>query len=186
MQRTRLVALAFAAAFVTSLACDSKPEAAPAKAEPAKTGPEPATTEPATTEPAKPETAPRLAPAAANTAGPAFFAVDKVGVVKLDDDGFSVVAGSPNTLQKDMQVGPDGALYMLGFEDIYRLEGAGMVSIARGGFDVLGASPDHLAVAPGGDLWVTTFKGVARWDGKAWTTEDKAKIGAGDDLLEAV
>jgi len=109
-----------------------------------------------------------------------------VGVVKLDEAGFAVVAGSPNTLQKDMQIGPDGALYMLGHEDIYRLEGAGMVSIARGGFEALGASPDHLAVAPNGDLWVTTFKGVARWDGTAWTVEEKAKIGAGDDLLAAV
>jgi hypothetical protein len=31
-----------------------------------------------------------------------------------------------------------------------------------------------------------TFKGVSHYDGKAWTTEEKANIGAGDDLLQGV
>ena len=180
MQRTRLATLALVAtvgtaATVGTIACDSKPE--PAKTEPAKPEPEPVKPEP---------TAPKFTPAVANTPGPAFFTVDKVGVVKLDEAGFAIVEGSPSTLQKDLQVGPDGALYMLGHEDIYRLEGERMVSIARGGQDDLGGSPDHLAVAPSGDLWVTSFKGVARWDGKSWTTEERARIGAGDDPLAAI
>ena len=47
-----------------------------------------------------------------------------------------------------MQIGPDGLLYMLGCEDIYRLEGHRLVSIAKGGPSELGGSPDHLAVGP--------------------------------------
>ena len=185
------------------VACDSGPASAPAQSEPAKTepvvtptapansdaSPEPAKVEPAKVEPtnAAPTTAePGFPLAVAGAPGPAFFAVDKIGVVALDESGFHILEGSPNSLQKDMQIGPDGKLYMIAYEDIYRLEGRRLVSVAKGGFAELGGSPDHLAVAANGDLWVTTFKGVSRWDGKAWTTEEKAKIGAGDDLLAAI
>ena len=200
MQPARLPILA--ALLAVLAACDAKPEPAPAKTEPAKTDPvathaeptkaEPPNPEPTTAEPAKPATTAvppgpeKFPPAVAGAPGPAFFAVEKRGVVVLDDNGFYILEGSPNSLQKDMQLGPDGRLYMIAYEDIYRLEGHRLVSIAKGGFSELGGSPDHLAVAPNGDLWVTTFKGVSRWDGKAWTTEDKAKIGADDDLLDAI
>lgn len=148
---------------------------------------------PATPEPASPDikTADEPTPAkveapVAGAPGPAFFAVDKVGIVRLGVDGvFAVLEGSPSTLLADLQLGPDGALWVLGFQDIYRFDGQRFESVAKTDFSSVGGSADHFAVGPGGDVWVTTFKGVSRWDGAAWTTEDKASF-AGDDLLQAI
>lgn len=191
MQQT--TSLLAALALVTTVACDSKPE--PAKTEPAKTAPaevqpppptsEPAKTEPApaTTEPAEPA---KIVPPTAGAPGPAYFAIDKKGVVVLDDKGFRLIEGSPPTLQKDLQIGPDGALWLVGFEDIYRLEGERFVAKAKASFDNVGSSADEFAVAPNGDLWVASYKGVSRWDGKGWSTTEKAAIGAGDDLLGGI
>jgi hypothetical protein len=194
MQQT--TSLLAALALVTTVACDSQPE--PAKTEPAKPAPTevkapPPTTEPAKTEPAKTEPEPAkveapatIVPPVAGAPGPAYFAIDKKGVVILDDKGFRVIEGSPPTLQKDMQIGPDGALWLVGFEDIYRLEGERFVARAKASFENVGSSADEFAVAPNGDLWVAGYKGVSRWDGKAWTTTEKAAIGAGDDLLAGI
>lgn len=188
-----LAALALAATLGT-LACDSKPQEPlrPAEVKVEPITPEPARDEPAEDAPAKTEpeaitpTPVAITAPVAGAPGPAFFAVDKKGIVMLDDKGFSVIPDSPATLQKDMQIGPDGALWLIGFEDIYRLEGGKLVSKAKADFASVGSSADNFAVAPNGDIWIASFKGVSRWDGKAWTTEEKAKIGAGDDLLEAI
>jgi hypothetical protein len=197
------------AAVLLVLACDSEaPKSAPAKSEPTKTEPARADADTAAadkaaadkaaadkaaappSEPAKPAEPPapaKVEPPAPNAPGPAYFAVDKKGVVRLAVDGtFTLLKGSPAVLQKDLKLGPDGAVWLIGFEDVYRLEGDAFRSVVKAGFEAVGSSADYFAVAPNGDLWVTTFKGVSRWDGKAWTTEEKAKIGAGDDLLESI
>ncbi len=194
MQKPPSLLALLALTHLALVACDkdegTKPEPGKAvAAEPAKTEPaadpaaDPAKTEPAKTEPVAAPA--QVAPAVAGAPGPAFFAVDKIGVVRLDEAGFKVLEGSPGTLQHDMQLGPDGALWVLGFQDLYRLEGDRFVSKAKADYSSLGGSADHFAIAPNGDAWVTTFKGVSRWDGKAWTTEDKAGF-AGDDLLQAI
>ncbi|MBK9756160.1 MAG: hypothetical protein IPO88_22225 [Nannocystis sp.] len=177
-------------------ACDSNDPAKksePAKQEPAKQEPakqEPAKQEPATPEPARTEPE-ALAPAALvapkpNEPGPAFFAVDKQGIARLQDGAFKILDGSPPILQKDLQLGPDGALWVIGFEDILRFDGTRFNTVAKASFSDVGGSPDHLSIAPNGDPWISTYKGVSHWDGKAWITEEKAAIGAGDDLLEAI
>jgi len=195
MQRTPALVLSALAALA---ACDSndpakKSEPAAAKPEPTKpeptkpepTKPEPTKPEPTKPEPAKPEPAALVAPKP-NEPGPAFFAVDKQGVVRLQDGAFTILEGSPPILQKDLQLGPDGALWLIGFEDILRFDGTRFNAVARASFSEVGASPDHLAIAPNGEPWISTYKGVSRWDGKAWITEEKAAIGADDDLLEAI
>ncbi len=207
MQRSTALALSL----VTLAACDAPdagktaepatPTPAPVKTEPAKTEPvktepakpEPAKPEPAKPEPAKPEpvTAPVAAPAPlvapkANEPGPAFFAVEKKGVVRLQDGVFTVLEGSPASLQKDLQLGPDGALWVVGYEDILRFDGQRFNVVAKAGYSDVGGSPDHFTLAADASPWITNYKGVAHWDGKTWSVEDKAAIGAADDLLEAI
>ncbi|MBT9559460.1 MAG: hypothetical protein IV100_25750 [Myxococcales bacterium] len=119
------------------------------------------------------------------SAGPAYFAVDKRGIVRMDETGFKVIPGSPDNLLKGMQLGPDGALYVIGFETVYRLEGEKMKAVAKGGYKSLGSSPDQLAIAPNGHIWVGTFKGVALWDGNEWQKEDKTTLPGFDGMMEA-
>lgn len=137
------------------------------------------------TKPAEP-TAPTTPAAAAGPAGPAYFAVDEKGVVRLEDDKFTVLDGSPRKLMKGLQIGGDGALWVVGYEDVLRLEGDKFKKITKAGFSELGSSIDDFAVTAGGEVWAATFKGVGHYDGKAWTVEEKAKIGAGDDLLQGI
>ena len=83
--------------------------------------------------------------------------------------------------------GPAGAAYFtVGYEDVLRLEGDKFKKITKAGFSELGASIDAFAVTAEGHVWAATFKGVSHFDGKAWTTEEKAKIGASEDLLEGI
>ncbi len=120
-----------------------------------------------------------------NIPGPAYFAVDTRGVVRLDDHGFAVIAGSPKT-PRAMQVGPDGLLYAVGDDDIVRLEGEAMVSMAKADPAGLGGPIQHLAIGFGGDLWVSTRKGISHWDGKAWITDDRTTVGVGDETIAAI
>jgi ligand-binding sensor domain-containing protein len=124
--------------------------------------------------------------AAAGAAGPAYFAVDKKGVIKLENDKFTLLGNSPDKLMKGLQIAGDGALWVVGFEDILRLEGDKFKKVTSAGFSELGSSIDDFAVTADGKIWAATFKGVGYWDGKTWAVEDKAKIGAGDDLLQGI
>lgn len=120
--------------------------------------------------------------------GPAFFAVDKKGIVRLDKGKFTAIKGGPDALIKNLHVAADGALWVLGFETIYRLpklDGDSFKEIAKGGFQETG-SIDDFHVVSDKDIWTAGFGGVAHWDGKGWTKEEKAAIGAGDDLLNGI
>jgi hypothetical protein len=159
------------------------PEGAAPEAEAPKA---PEGTAPAAEAPKAPEAAAPEAPAAPTAgAGPAYFAVDKRGVVRMDETGFKLIPGSPDNLLKGMQLGPDGALYVIGFETVYRLEGDKMKAVAKGGYKSLGSSPDQLAIAPNGHIWVGTFKGVALWDGNEWQKEEKTTLPGFDGMMEA-
>jgi len=118
--------------------------------------------------------------------GPAYFVVDKTGVVRLDGGKFTVLADSPNMLAKGLQVGGDGKVWVAGFQDISRLDGDAFKPVVKAGFSELGGSIEDFVVAPDGQIWAVTFKGVSHHDGKAWSTEEKAAIGAGSDLLKGV
>lgn len=154
---------------------EPKEPVADAKAEPAA---DPA---PAATPPAAP-----VAPPVPGAPGAAYFAVNKVGVVRLDGGKFTVLADSPTALMKGLQVGGDGRVWTGGFQDLMRLEGDGFKKAVTAEFSDLGGSVDDFAVTADGQIWAVTFKGVSHHDGKAWTTEEKANIGAGEDLLQGV
>jgi ligand-binding sensor domain-containing protein len=50
----------------------------------------------------------------------------------------------------------------------------------------IGASVNAITVAPNGTLYAVSFKGVAAWDGKAWTMTEKAKLGDAKQLYDVV
>ncbi len=151
-----------------------------------KTGDDPvATPTPATPEPTTP-TAPAIPAAPAGPPGPAYFAINKKGIIRLDAGKFTVLANSPDTLIKGLQVGGDGKVWVVGFQDLLRLEGDKFRKVTEAGFSELGGSIDSFAVTADGHVWAATFKGVSHYDGKSWKTEEKATIGAGDDLLQGI
>lgn len=154
---------------------DAKPDAAPdTAADPKPETPVPPT--PAFTPPTRP----------AGPAGPAYFALDDRGIVRLDDGKFTLLANSPTTLIKGLQLGGDGAVWVVGFQDVLRLDGDKFKKITEAGYSEIGGSIDAFTVTDKGELWAATFKGVSHFANRAWTTEEKAKIGAGDDLLAGI
>lgn len=196
-QARRAVKL-FCLSAVVLVACDSGEQKTPAPAVPAKVE-EPGKTPPEIKAEAKAEAKQPAAeakieapptqaapPAAPGAPGPAYFAVDKKGVVRLDGGKFTLLAGSPDKLMKGLQVGGDGGVWVVGFEDVLKLEGDKFKKVTKAGYGELGSSIDHFTVTADGKIWAATFKGVAYWDGKVWTVEEKAKIGAGDDLLQGI
>ncbi len=118
--------------------------------------------------------------------GAAYFAVDKVGIVRLEGGKFTVLADSPNALIKGLQIGGDGRVWTAGFQDLMRLEGDTFKKVITADFSELGGSVEDFAVTADGQIWAATYKGVSHHDGKAWSTEEKANIGAGDDLLQGI
>lgn len=133
---------------------------------------------------AAPEQAPPPSPGGP---GPAFFAIDKKGIVRLDQGEFVALKDAPKTLIKNLHVAGDGALWVLGFETIYKLPtltADGFKEVVKGSFDETGSIDDFFVVKDD-DIWAAGFSGVSHWDGKSWTREEKAAIGA-DDLIEGV
>lgn len=127
-------------------------------------------------------------PTAPSGPGPAFFAVDKKGVVRLDGGTFTTLSNAPDSLIKNLHVAADGALWVLGFETIYKLptlDAAGFKEVAKGGFQETGSIDDFFVIADD-DIWAAGFGGVSHWDGKGWTKEEKATIGAGDDTIDGI
>ncbi|MDC0717267.1 hypothetical protein [Nannocystis bainbridge] len=140
-------------------------------------------------EPGEPAATPTpTSPPAPQVPGPAFFAIDKKGIVRLDQGKFTPLANGPDRLIKNLHVADDGALWVVGFETIYKLPTLAadeFKEVARGDFKETGTI-DELFVTADDDLWVAGFGGVSHWDGKAWTREEKATIGAGDDMVKAI
>lgn len=120
--------------------------------------------------------------------GPAFFAVDKKGIVRLDKGKFVALKDGPDALIKNLHVAADGALWVLGFETIYRLpkfDADGFKEVTKGGFQETGSIDDFFVVSDK-DIWAAGFGGVSHWDGKGWTKEEKSAIGAGDDTIDGI
>lgn len=164
-----------------------KPEAKADEAKPVEAKPDEAKADEA--KPEEPAAAPTTpTPAAPSGPGPAFFAVDKKGVVRLDGGTFTALANAPDSLIKNLHVAADGALWVLGFETIYKLptlDAAGFKEVAKGSFQETGSIDDFFVIADN-DIWAAGFGGVSHWDGKAWTKEEKAAIGAGDDTIDGI
>ncbi len=154
-----------------------------------KAGGEPVAADKAdTAKPADTATTPlaAVAPPTPGAPGPAYFAVDKLGVVRLDGGKFTVLTDSPNALVKGLQVGGDGRVWVAGFQDLMRLEGDTFKKVITADYGTVGGSIDQFAVLPDGQVWAMTYNGVFHHDGKAWSSEEKATIGAGDDLLKDI
>ena len=136
--------------------------------------------------PAEPTPVAAVAPPTPGAPGPAYFAVDKLGIVRLDGGKFTVLAESPTSSVKGLQIGGDGRLWTAGYQDLRRLEGDTFKEVLKADFSEIGGSIDDFTVLADGQVWAVTYKGVSHHDGKAWSTEEKATIGAGDDLLQGI
>ncbi len=195
MRRVRSLSLCLPLVTV-SLACDRAAEpqpiveaakpAAPPATPPAEVKAEtPAEVKPET--PAAPVAAAFVPPTRpAGPAGAAYFAIAERGVVRLADGKFTLLSNSPTQLVKGLQVGGDGAVWVVGFQDLLRLDGDKFRKISEAGYSEIGGTIDSFAVTATGEVWAATFKGVSHYANRAWTTEEKAKIGAGDDLLAGI
>jgi hypothetical protein len=118
--------------------------------------------------------------------GPAYFAVRDKGLVVLDAGKFAKVEGGPDKLVKEIAQGPDGGMYLLGFEGVMKLEGAKAKLVAETGFGQDTGSLDDFAVTKDGKIWGVGYKGISLWDGSAWKTEDKAVLGTDVTLIRGV
>lgn len=118
--------------------------------------------------------------------GPAYFAVRDKGVVMLDAGKFTKVDGGPDKLVKEITQGPDGGVYLLGFEGVMKLEGAKAKLVAETGFGQDTGTLDDFAITKDGKIWGVGYKGVSFWDGAAWKTEDKAVLGTEVTLIRGV
>jgi hypothetical protein len=121
----------------------------------------------------------------AGAKGPAYFAVRDRGVVRLDGGEFKVIDGAPDILLRDMHVAEDGKLYLLGSKGIMRIEGDKATMVAETSFKTTG-SVDAFAVTKDGTIWAVGYKGISKWDGKAWTTEEKKVLGGDVTLIKGV
>ncbi len=118
--------------------------------------------------------------------GPAYFAVRDKGIVMLDAGQFTKVEGGPDKLVREISQGPDGGMYLLGFDGVVKLEGAKakVVAATRIGGDT--GSLEDFAVTKDGKFWAVGYKGISFWDGAAWKTEEKAVLGADVTLIRGV
>lgn len=145
--------------------------------------PEPAAVPTATATPADPGSPPAepppppLEPAAA---GPAWFAVDGVGLVRLHDGDFTTVVEQDYT-SKVLATGPDDSIWAGGIGGIYRIRGE---RVDKVGDSRTPGSVDALAVAPDGHVWALSHRGVHHFDGTAWSLEERASVTS--DLLQDV
>lgn len=129
---------------------------------------------------------PAATTAEAGKPGPAYFAVRDKGLVILDGGVFTKVENGPDKLVREITPGPDGGVYLLGFEGIMKLEGAKATVVAETGIGGGTGSLEAFAVTKEGQFWAVGYKGVSHWDGAAWTTEDKTVLGADVTLIRGV
>ncbi|MCA9709621.1 MAG: hypothetical protein KDK70_27530 [Myxococcales bacterium] len=125
-------------------------------------------------------------PAEPGKPGPAYFAVRDKGLVMLDGGTFTKVDGGPDKLVREISQGPDGGVYLLGFEGIMKLEGAKATLLAETGIGESTGSLEDFAVTKDGHIWAVGYKGVSYWDGSAWKTEEKNVLGDDVTLIRGV
>lgn len=135
--------------------------------------------DPATTPPTE------TPPPPASPPGPAYLAVDKKGIVRLDGGKFTPLKDAPDSLIKNLHVAGDGAVWVMGFDEILKLDGDAFKVVAKAGFQETGSVDDFFVVSDS-DIWAAGFGGVSHWDGKGWTKEEKAVLGAGSDMLSGI
>jgi hypothetical protein len=174
---------------------DAKPDAqVEAKAEPdAKADAKPETPASDNKADAKPETPVSDKPAAApltitaGAPGPAFIAVEKKGIVRLDDGKFAPVTGADTGSYKQLKVGADGRAYAANYSQIGRIDNDGFTVVVGDGDTRLPNSSTDYAVAADGQIWSAAFSAIDHFDGKAWTSEPVTVLAlAADDFPQAI
>jgi hypothetical protein len=115
-------------------------------------------------------------------AGPAYLAVSRTGVLKLQDGKFEVVPSASKNI-KSLILGPHDTLYAVSYEGLLELKDGRLQKIpGQPQFH----SPDIAALGPQGELWTADFEGLGRYDGTAWTNEEKSALGADVTLLKGI
>ncbi len=117
--------------------------------------------------------------------GPAYFAVDDKGIVKLDGTTFTLMSGAPDKFVRDLLVGPDGTLYVLTFNELSKVDGDSFKQVFKFGFDDIG-SVDSLAFGKDGKYFAVSYNGVGEWSNNVWTVTKKEDVGADVKLLNGV
>ncbi|GMV41460.1 MAG: hypothetical protein AMXMBFR64_31760 [Myxococcales bacterium] len=115
------------------------------------------------------------------TRGAAWFGTRNAGLIMLTGAFRTAIPGLKSV--RDIVAAPDGTLYVASIGAVHSLRADKAAQI--GDFREPG-SVDHLAVAPDGTLHATSFQGLSAWDGKTWTSEEKAALGADVTLLNDV
>jgi len=118
--------------------------------------------------------------------GPAYFAVRDKGIVMLDGGAFSKVEGGPDKLVREIKMGTDGGVYLLGFKGIMKLDGAKASLVAETGIGGKTGNLESFAVTKDGEFWAVGYKGVSHFAGGAWTTEANSVLGADVTLIRSV
>ncbi len=120
----------------------------------------------------------------AETPGPAYFAVDGGGLVKLDAGVFTRIPETPDDI-RGLAPAPDGSLWMLTAYKIHNLKDGKVKTIdGKGG----GTLFDRIAVGPKGEVWVTGLYGLGLFSDGMWQEFKKEQIdplvkGGYNDLL---
>lgn len=99
-----------------------------------------------------------------NVPGPAFFATNGSGLVKLDKNGFSTVFAEPKDLLKVIP-GLEGSLWLLAYGAVYRLENNTLDTFQGEGQST---GFEKIAVDLKGDIWIIGLYGISRFNGKTW------------------
>ncbi|MFZ6185191.1 hypothetical protein [Nannocystis pusilla] len=136
-------------------------------------------------EPPKPAAAPLTVVAGAP--GPAFIAVEKKGIVRLDGGKFTPVSGAETGSYKQLKVGADGKVYAANYSQIGRLDADSFTVVVGDGDTRQPNSSTDYAVAADGQIWSATFSAIDHFDGKAWTSEPVSVLAlAADDFPQAI
>ncbi|MFO7563923.1 MAG: carboxypeptidase-like regulatory domain-containing protein [Enhygromyxa sp.] len=121
----------------------------------------------------------------AEVPGPVYLAIDTKGVVKLDQDGATLVLDRPERNIEDLFVGPDGAAYLLDARSLRKLDGERVSEVARFGSSEV-APVVELALAPNGGIWATGSRGVGHYHDGRWTLSSREQLGLGFNTSLAV
>ncbi len=128
-------------------------------------------------------------PAEPGKPGPAYFAVRDKGLVMLDGGTFTKVDSGDVELDKlvrEISLGPDGKVYLLGFNGIMQLSGAKATMVAETGIGGSTGTLEAFAVTKDSQIWAVGYKGISHWDGSAWKTEEKKVLGDDVTLIRGV
>lgn len=123
--------------------------------------------------------------AAPDSPGIAWFALGADGLVRLRDGKFERGPGKKLGMVKDVAFGPKGDLVVASSRGIFRVSKSRNTATKIGSYRDPGAA-SAVAIDAGGNIWAVGFRGVFSYDGKRWSTVEKALLGSGVKLLQDV